>query len=82
MCGPERPCIRWGRDPHAGRGNFEAEKGPAYDMPRHVQRLIYSKQLSRGQHQYGVDADWSVLHCIKKMSHLWFAVTLTHVNEF
>ena len=33
----------------------------AQDMPGHVLPLIYSKRLSRGQHRYGVDAEWSVL---------------------
>ena len=30
-------------------------------MPGHVERPIYSKQLSRGQHRYGADADRDVL---------------------
>jgi len=27
-------------------------------MPRHVRRSIYSERLSRGQHRYGLEADW------------------------
>jgi len=36
---------------------FEGEKGQAQNMPRHLQRLIYSKKLNRDQHRYGADAD-------------------------
>jgi len=50
-------CPHW-------RGNFEGEKGPVQDMPGNVCQLTYSKQLSRGQNQYGVDADWGVLYGI------------------
>jgi len=32
--------------------------GTCQDMS---QQLIYSKQLSRGQHRYGMDADWGVV---------------------
>jgi len=42
-------------DPHARRGNFEGENGPAQG---HVRRSTYSKRLSRRQQRYGVDADW------------------------
>jgi len=34
--------------------------GKATD-PAHVQQLIYSKRLCRGQHRYGANADWCVL---------------------
>jgi len=37
------PCIRWGPDPYSRRANYEGEKRPAQDMPRHVRRSIYSK---------------------------------------
>ena len=53
--------IDGGSDPHTQTGNFVGEKGPAQDMPGHVRRPIYSKRLSRGQHRYGVDADWGVV---------------------
>jgi len=52
---------------HPEVGNFEDEKGPVQDMPGNVWQLTYSKQLtelSRGQNQYGADADWSVLYGI------------------
>jgi len=29
--------------------------------PGHVRQSIYSKQLSRGQNWYGVDANWGVV---------------------
>jgi len=37
------PCIRWGPDTYSRRGNYEGEKRPAQDMPRHVRWSIYSK---------------------------------------
>jgi len=45
-------CVVWGYRSHAWRGNFMG-KWPAWDMPGHVQRSIYSKRLSRGQHRLG-----------------------------
>jgi len=38
--GPKEEFIRWGPDPHASRGNFEGEEGPAHEMPGHVRRSI------------------------------------------
>jgi len=46
---------------HITEGAILRRKWPAQDMPGHVLPLIYSKRVSRGQHRYGVDAEWSVL---------------------
>jgi len=58
--GPKEPRIRWDPDSHAGRGNFENEKGRAQDMPWHiwVRRSIYWKLLSRRQNRYCADGYW------------------------
>jgi len=42
-------------------GAILTAKGAGLDMPGHVRRPIYSKQVSIGQHRYGVDAEWDVL---------------------
>jgi len=47
-------------DPHTRRGNFEGEKEPVQDMPRHIRRSIYSKRLIGGC--TGTDADWGVAY--------------------
>jgi len=57
--GPKDHVLDGGPDPHTWRGNFEGEKGLARDM--FVRGSIYSKQLSRGRHRYGVHASWGAL---------------------
>jgi len=60
--GELKKSIRWGsKSPHV-KGQFCGGRGVArlHDISRHG-RSIYSKRLNRGQHQYGADADWSVL---------------------
>jgi len=53
-----KPFIRWGSRFHTRRGNFEGENRPAQDKPGQFRQSIYLKRLSRGQHRYGVNADW------------------------
>jgi len=55
--GPRNHMLDRGRDPHTRMGNFDGKRGPAQDSHGHFQRLIYSKQVSRGQNWYGADAD-------------------------
>jgi len=57
----QRTTYYMGCSSRTWKGNFEGERGPAYDMPGHVWWLIHSKQLSSGQHRYGADDDWRVL---------------------
>jgi len=55
---------------------LRAKKAPAQDMPRCVGQLIYSKQVSRRQHQYGADTDLGVRdgsghwHCLANTTEL------------
>jgi len=53
---PKESCIRWGSDPHALKGNFEAEKCSAETCPA----VDYSKRVSRAQHWYDADASRGV----------------------
>ena len=53
--GIKEPYIRWSPDPHTHMGNFEDEKGPAQDMPRHVRRSIYSNRHTMGKNRHGAD---------------------------
>jgi len=53
--------FRWGSSPHAWMGQFWGQKGLARDMSGHVQRLIYTKRLSRGQTRHGAEAECGVL---------------------
>jgi len=76
--GLKEPYVRWSPDPHAGRGNFEGESGPAQNMSGHVRWSIYSKRLSRGQNGYGADADL----CIKWGAHLHNLVNTIEPSVF
>ena len=42
LVGPRNCVLDGGPDSHTRRSNFEGERGPAQDIPRHVQWLIYS----------------------------------------
>jgi len=56
--GCKEAFLRWGSKCSTSEGVIlRVKMGPAQDMPGHVQQSIYSKQLSRGQHCYGADAD-------------------------
>jgi len=60
--GPKNHVLDAGPDRHTWSGKFQGEKSrPCNDMPGHVQRPIYSKPLSRGQHRYGADADLGIV---------------------
>jgi len=61
--------LRWAQGNHAldgvpiprHEGSVLRAKRGHPDTHGHVQHLIYSKHLSRGQNRYGADADWDVL---------------------
>ena len=59
--GPRNYVLDGGSYPQVRRGNFDGKNWPAQDMLGPVWWLIYSKWLSRGQNQYGADANWGVL---------------------
>ena len=50
---------------HIQMGSFDCKKRLDQEMPRHACQLIYSKQVSRGQHRYGADVDWCVLDGVR-----------------
>jgi len=56
---PRNHILDGGPNPHMKR-HFNGKKRLATN-PTHAQQSIYSKRLSRGQNQYGVDDDWGVL---------------------
>jgi len=66
MCtqvGTRNHVLDGGPDPHTWRDSFEGKKEPAQNMPGHVRRLIYLKQLqlSRGQNRHRADTHLGVL---------------------
>jgi len=75
--GPREPCIRFGSRYSRVRGSFGGENLPARDMPGHVWELICSKRLSRGQNQYGVDADWG---CTRWAAHWRYLTNTTELS--
>jgi len=75
--GPRNHVLDGGPYPHTQRGNIRMNRGrtehawtcPLVDIP--------VLKLSRGQNQYGLDADWGVLHEDAHWRHLMNTIELS-----